>query len=117
MLKQIQPEANLVSKYNRQNCKRVFVDTFTVVQEYHLTWKVSWFKKILVRHVGITMRNGATMTKFYVLMNVKNQVCGEDCIAVQVYQPLHEIADEANMAHLFVLPKGFQWPLTLKRKW
>lgn len=37
---------------------------------------------------------------------IKNQLCGEDCEAIQIYPAESRMVDTANQYHLFVLPKG-----------
>lgn len=44
---------------------------------------------------------------------VKNELVGQDRVAVEVYPAQMEVADEANMFHLWVLPAGFQLPFSL----
>lgn len=105
-----------MKKYGRENMKRLYSDGFVVVQEYHLFWRV-WFKKRLIRHLAISTRSGVKLHKFYDLMELKDVICGPDCEAVQVYPKRAEVVDAADMTHLFVFPKGFSWPLTLRRKW
>lgn len=115
-LKEIFPSEEEKKKHGRDNLKRVFTDGFVVVQEYHIRYRPR-FKSMIIKHLAISMRGGVMMNKFYDLMEIKNKICGLDCIAVQVYPPEKEIMDSANMTHLFVFPKGFHWPLTLQRKW
>ncbi|HNA77819.1 MAG TPA: hypothetical protein PKY99_00110 [Turneriella sp.] len=103
-------------KFGRENVKAIYTDGFVVVQEYHLHWRPR-FKKILVRHLAISHRDGIRLNKFYDIMALKDLICGEDCEAVQVYPRRNEVVDAADMLHLFVFPRGFKWPLTLRRKW
>ncbi len=87
-----------------------------VVLEYHM--KIWWrFRRVKIRHLAIRTRDSVMINKFYSLMDIKNQICGEDCPAVQVYPKESEIMDSANMTHLFVFPEGFKMPLTLQRNW
>lgn len=103
-------------KHGRHGLKAVYTDGFVMVQEYHLFWRPR-FRKILVRHLAISHRKGIRLNKFYDIMELKDLICGEDCEAVQVYPKRSEVVDAADMLHLFVFPRGFRWPLTLRRKW
>lgn len=94
---------------------RAFRNWDIVVLEYAMKVRLGW-RKIPVRHLAI--RTGKVqLYKFYDLMAVKNQICGEEATAVQVYPPESEIMDEANLTHLFVFPPGYKLPLTLQRIW
>lgn len=44
---------------------------------------------------------------------VKNELVGQDRVAVEVYPAQMDVVDEANMFHLWVLPAGFQLPFSL----
>lgn len=44
---------------------------------------------------------------------VKNELVGQDRVAVEVYPAVADLVDEANMYHLWVLPDGFQLPFSL----
>lgn len=44
---------------------------------------------------------------------VKNELVGQDRVAVEVYPAQMEVVDEANMFHLWVLPASFQLPFSL----
>jgi hypothetical protein len=47
------------------------------------------------------------------LQRIKNEIIGEDRVAVEVFPENFHVHDSANMAHLWVLPKGFILPFTL----
>jgi len=40
------------------------------------------------------------------LQEIKNELCGEDCEAVEIYPVEKRLVDTANQYHLFVFPKG-----------
>jgi hypothetical protein len=95
---------------------KAYKNSEVAVLEYHLT--IWWgFRRVKIRHLGIRTFREVMLNRFYDLMSVKNQICGEDCVAVQVYPKESEIMDDANMVHLFVFPPGFRVPLTLQRNW
>lgn len=41
------------------------------------------------------------------LQEIKNELCGEDCEAIEIYPVEKRLVDTANQYHLFVFPKGF----------
>ena len=45
---------------------------------------------------------------------IKNELFGEDAVAVEVMPPAAEIVDEADMYHMWVLPEDFALPFTLR---
>ena len=47
------------------------------------------------------------------LQRIKNELIGLERVAVEVYPPVSELVDQANMYHLWVLPEGVQLPFTL----
>lgn len=47
---------------------------------------------------------------------IKNELFGKDRTAIEVFPTETELVDEANMYHIWVLPKGFTIPFTLKKK-
>lgn len=94
---------------------RAYKNAEVCVLEYHL--KIWYgFRRLKIRHLAFRTATGAMLNRFYDLMSIKNQICGEDCVAVQVYPKDSEIVDDADMTHIFCFPKGFNLPLTLRRK-
>ena len=45
---------------------------------------------------------------------IKNELFGEDAIALEVMPATAELVDEAGMYHMWILPPGFEMPFTLK---
>tara|TARA_Y100000592_G_scaffold59221_1_gene92682 strand:- start:213 stop:719 length:507 start_codon:yes stop_codon:yes gene_type:complete len=41
------------------------------------------------------------------LQQIKNELCGVDCEAIEMYPAEKRLTDTANQYHLFVFPKGF----------
>lgn len=44
------------------------------------------------------------------LQRIKNELCGDDCEAVEIYPAESRLVDASNQYHLFVFPKGYQLP-------
>lgn len=47
------------------------------------------------------------------LQRIKNEIVGEERVAVEVFPPEFELTDEADMSHLWVLPENFNLPFSL----
>ncbi|NOJ72460.1 DUF7694 domain-containing protein [Paenibacillus alvei] len=45
---------------------------------------------------------------------IKNELFGSSRTAIEVFPPESELVDEANMYHIWILPKGMKLPFTLK---
>jgi len=59
-------------------------------------------------------RHDKTMPRSWMeLQRIKNELVGEDRVAVEVFPEQDQFVNEANMAHLWVLPEGFCLPFTL----
>ena len=46
---------------------------------------------------------------------IKNELFGEDRTAIEVFPTTADLVDEANMYHIWVLPKGFKIPFGLSQ--
>lgn len=61
------------------------------------------------------MRNSYGVDMLWIeKQEIKNELFGEYRTAIEVFPTSAELVDEANMYHLWVLPKGFKMPFTLK---
>lgn len=47
------------------------------------------------------------------MQRIKNELVGEDRVAVEVFPAERDLIDQANMYHLWVLPAGFNLPFGL----
>lgn len=70
-----------------------------------------------VIHLAICRHDGATVQGWDDLQRIKGEVIGADRFAVEVYPSDEDVVAQANMRHLFVLPRGFVLPLTIKGQW
>ena len=71
----------------------------------------------LVTHLAVRRHDEQEIAGWDLLQRVKNEVAGENAIAVEVYPKKSELKDLAPMRHLFVLPVGFVLPLTIHGRW
>jgi len=44
------------------------------------------------------------------LQRIKNEVCGQECEAVELYPAESRLVDTANQFHIWVLPEGLRFP-------
>lgn len=63
-----------------------------------------------MRWLSIKRRDRKSIHDWRELQLIKNQLCGHDCEAVELYPCDARTVDAANQYHLFVLPAGMAWP-------
>lgn len=56
-----------------------------------------------VLHLAVASMSGERPT-FHEMMRIKNEMCGPEHTAVEVYPPEAEVVDGADMFHIWVLP-------------
>lgn len=81
---------------------RVFQnDRYQIVARTHgdMTW------------LSIKRHDRGTEIPWRHFQQIKNEVCGDECEAVQLYPAESRLADTANEYHLWVLPAGMPVPL------
>jgi hypothetical protein len=66
-----------------------------------------------VDHVCIRNRPN-TDVPWAAKQRIKNELFGHDRIAIEVFPETAELVDEANMYHIWVLPKGFKVPFSIR---
>lgn len=66
-----------------------------------------------VTHVCIR-NTGSTDIPWAEKQRIKNELFGADRVAIEVFPTEAELVDEANMYHVWIMPKGFIIPFTLK---
>jgi hypothetical protein len=68
----------------------------------------------LVIHLWIQRHDGDMVRSWADMQRIKNELVGPERVAVEVFPPVSELVDQANIAHLWVLPEGFALPFSLK---
>ena len=110
-IKRLTPEDR--SRFERIGC---FVDGWVnnvvAVQTYNRD--TAWGR---VLHLAVRRHDETEIVGWDLLQRVKNEVVGEDRVALEVYPRATELLDLAPMRHLFVLPEGFEMPLTINGRW
>lgn len=67
-----------------------------------------------VTHLQVRRHDLHTRVLWTDLQRIKNEICGNDATAVQVFPSEVDLVDEVNAYHLWVLPRGFSLPFGLK---
>ncbi len=70
-----------------------------------------------VKHLAIRRHDGDEVHGWSDLQRIKNEIVGPDFAALEVYPPESDVVDQANMRHVFVLPKGEPAPFTIIGRW
>lgn len=68
----------------------------------------------LVVHLWIRRHDGEMVRSWADMQRIKNELIGEKRIAIEVFPAQEDLVDDANMAHLWVLPEDFKLPFSLK---
>jgi hypothetical protein len=58
----------------------------------------------------IRRRDSSPVHDWRHLQQIKNDLCGPECEAVELYPRESRLVDTANQYHLWVLPKGIELP-------
>lgn len=92
-----------LAKYEHQRIPmRVWINNQYVVQLYRGDRKIGgalWDKLMIRRNDEEEIRD------FYTLQEIKNDICGPEMAAIQVFPPHSELVDVANLYWLFI-PTG-----------
>lgn len=65
-----------------------------------------------IEHVAICRKDGNIVT-WSEKQIIKNDLFGEDRIAIEIYPPVDELIDDNNVFHLWVYEKGYKFPFSL----
>jgi hypothetical protein len=69
----------------------------------------------LVVHLWVRRHDGEMVRSWSDMQRIKNELMGPERVAVEVFPPVSQLVDNANIAHLWVMPDGFSLPFSLKR--
>jgi len=67
-----------------------------------------------VVHIWVRRHDDKPVRSWRELQRIKDELIGEDRVAVEVFPAKSNIVDEANMYHLWVLPEDYILPFTLR---
>jgi hypothetical protein len=68
----------------------------------------------LVVHLWIQRHDGEMARSWADMQRIKNELVGPNRVGVEVFPPEEELIDQANIAHVWVMPEGFALPFSLK---
>lgn len=57
-----------------------------------------------VSHLAVSSLSGERPT-FHEMQRIKNELAGENALAVEIYPPQYQLVDDADMFHIWVLPR------------
>jgi hypothetical protein len=63
-----------------------------------------------MRYLSIKRHDKEPINDWREFQDIKNQICGEDSEAVELYPNENRLVDTANQYHLWVFPKGYILP-------
>jgi hypothetical protein len=67
--------------------------------------------------LAVRRHDGEDIRGWSVLQRIKNELVGQDRVAIEVYPREEDLIDDAPMRHLFVLPAGDEAPFTIRGEW
>lgn len=92
-------------------------------REMHTVWTNGWLcvmvRTLMHTSLGFTMDHCAMRTalgaelRFAEKQRVKDEIFGEDRMAVEVFPRTGDLVDAANMFHLWVFPAGYRFDFGL----
>lgn len=83
----------------------------------NLVYSVQFFERDsawgVIDHLLIRRHDGGNDLPWAHAQRIKDELCGPERVAVEVFPPTSQLVDDANCRHLWVLPEGFQLPFGL----
>lgn len=112
---QLEVKKSLFAKHNLPcvNCKRFYHNTHYYVMcfEQNTEWGT-------IDHLMVSHRKGQKISDHWqFLQQVKNEIMGQDRLAIEIYPPTTDLVDQVNAYHLWVFPIGFKLPFGLNSGW
>jgi len=66
-----------------------------------------------VERLMVRRNDGSPGVPWSHMQRIKDELCGPERLAIEVFPPASELVDNANIYHLWVLPTGFELPFGL----
>lgn len=66
-----------------------------------------------IDHLLIRRHDGGLDFPWSHLQRIKDELCGPERVAVEVFPPRSQLVDDANCRHLWILPEGYALPFGL----
>ena len=96
--------------------KKLLKDLKSFWVNNYLSVQVSEFQTDIgyVRRLGIRRNDEGKNITWAEKQRVKNEICGKEAVAIEVFPAKEDLIDQANMCWLWVVPKNFAMPFFLK---
>lgn len=113
-LKEIPPELQA----NKTRPDRLLVNNLYSVQVFTSLTKWGWITHLAIRRHELPgyQKTEAPDIPFWHKQRIKNEICGLEYAAVEVFPAQENLIDQADLYHLWVLPKDFEVPFGLHLK-
>lgn len=105
-----EPRTQLIMREMSIPAEKVYVNGLFVVQVY--PYPCEWGD---VRRVMIRWNDARPDHDWTLFQNIKNDIFGEERVALEVFPTESNKQDVANMYWMFVMPEGFNCPIEVKR--
>jgi hypothetical protein len=99
-----------------QNVRAAYRNDFWIVQVYEFTCALGPMLHLAIRSVAQAGTRSGVEPSWSELQRIKNELCSDIAEAVQVHPRDKDLTDQADMYHLFVLPRGWPLPFGLHRE-
>jgi hypothetical protein len=67
----------------------------------------------VIDHLLIRRHDGKSDIPWLHMQRIKDDLCGAERVAVEVFPPVSQLVDDANCRHIWCLPGGFELPFGL----
>jgi hypothetical protein len=122
--KQIKTGIKLPNKLSWSHAKRLYNELDNALIYANDTYQVLYYDEKMVDEMGYSSENFKGEMRYLSIkrhdkeavkdwrdfQDIKNQLCGEDSEAVELFPSESRLVDTANQYHLWVFPKGYILP-------
>ena len=101
--------------HNLPSLRTAFVNNVYSVQVYDAPSGVGWdsvFRGVV--RLAVRRHDSEPIRSWPDLQRIKDELCGPERVAIEVYPARSELCDAANMYHLWVLAEGNRLPFVLR---
>jgi hypothetical protein len=85
-----------------------FLEGETWMNDEYVVIKTTFAHQLM--HLSIRRKDRKACRDWRHFQEIKNQLCGKESEAVELYPAESRLVDTANQFHLWVLPEGMTWP-------
>lgn len=94
---------------NSPSCSEAYINSQYVVTVFISTIEFLGWKGDIKHLVIKPIDDGTIINHWKVLQRIKNEVCGEEFNAIEIYPKEQNLVDGANVYHLWVFPEDFNF--------